>query len=375
MAAHAEVRVVAPVAWVAYGRPEQRFQEAAIEARKEGNLEVIHPRWLYPPAIGNWNGRLLAFECRRTVARIRQEFPFDIIDAHFGYPEGVAVSLLAERFGVPFTVTLRGCELVHGASGGKREQMSKALRRAARVIAVSRQLRDFAVSLGVPQDRTALIPNGIDANIFRPMDRGTARSRLGMSDGGPHILSAGHLIRGKGHHRIVEILPVLHAKGILAELWIVGSSGPGEDLSVEIQQRARQLGVSEMVHLMPAVSQKELAVYMNACDVFCLASEREGWPNVVHEAQACGAPVVATDVGAVRDMIPGDEFGLVVPVESDELLARGLETALTRTWDRGKVAEHGTRRSWSQVGAEVVALFRQALSPTVGIAEVTGCKR
>jgi len=49
---------------------------------------------------------------------------------------------------------------------------------------------------------------------------------------------------------------------------------------------------------------------MSAADVFCLASEREGWPNVIHEALACGLPVVATNVGGVPEMIPSDRFGL-----------------------------------------------------------------
>ena len=48
---------------------------------------------------------------------------------------------------------------------------------------------------------------------------------------------------------------------------------------------------------------------MSAADVFCLASSTEGWPNVVNEALACGTPVVATDVGAVRQMIVSDQYG------------------------------------------------------------------
>jgi glycosyltransferase involved in cell wall biosynthesis len=92
---------------------------------------------------------------------------------------------------------------------------------------------------------------------------------------------------------------------------------------------------------------------MSAADVFCLASTREGWPNVVHEALACGTPVVATDVGAVPDLIPEPCYGLVVPVNDEAALEAALQTALHKDWDRPRIAAWGQRRSWEQVAREV----------------------
>jgi teichuronic acid biosynthesis glycosyltransferase TuaC len=67
------------------------------------------------------------------------------------------------------------------------------------------------------------------------------------------------------------------------------------------------------VRMTGALPAEHLAELMAACDVFCLASDMEGWPNVVQEALACGAPVVAPDVGGVRRMIPPETYGYIVP--------------------------------------------------------------
>jgi glycosyltransferase involved in cell wall biosynthesis len=93
--------------------------------------------------------------------------------------------------------------------------------------------------------------------------------------------------------------------------------------------------------------------------VFCLASAREGWPNVVHEAHACGTPVVATNVGGVPEMIPSENFGLVVPPNDPAALHAALKQALSRQWDRGAIAAWGQARSWRQVAAEVLREMEQ----------------
>jgi glycosyltransferase involved in cell wall biosynthesis len=101
---------------------------------------------------------------------------------------------------------------------------------------------------------------------------------------------------------------------------------------------------------------------MCAADVFCLASSTEGWPNVVNEALACGTPVVATDVGAVRQMVAGDAYGYVIAVNDADALASALRAALTRTWDNDGISAWGRLRSWSQVAEEVLAEMRTVVA-------------
>jgi glycosyltransferase involved in cell wall biosynthesis len=108
------------------------------------------------------------------------------------------------------------------------------------------------------------------------------------------------------------------------------------------------------VRLAGRVNSETMAEWMSAADLFCLASDREGWPNVVHEALACGTPVVATDVGAVPDLIPNARYGTVVAPGDQSSLDTAVCDALTGSWDRAAIAALGMSRTWHEVAAEVL---------------------
>jgi len=356
MAEWAEVSVVAPVAWVEYGNQAKRFPGKIVPERQEGRLAVRHPRWLYLPGLPVLTPLLEAVFTLGTVRRRE----FDVLDVHFGYPEAVAGALLAAWTRKPFTVTLRGNETSHAQNRMVRRLLSWALRRAGRVITVSERLRQFAIGLGVDPGRAVTIPNGINPAVFYPRDRAECRARLGMGDGRRHVLSVGYLIPRKGHEKVIAAVGEMRRKGQDVELWILGN--PGREGSSEPECRAlvERLGLAEVVHFVGAVPHTALAEYMTAGDVLCLASSREGWPNVVHEALACGCPVVATDVGGVPDMIPGPEFGRVVPIGDEPALRAALSEAVEVQWDRQAIAEWGHRRTWSAVAQEALEQLRAA---------------
>jgi glycosyltransferase involved in cell wall biosynthesis len=122
-----------------------------------------------------------------------------------------------------------------------------------------------------------------------------------------------------------------------------------------------ELDLDERVKFLGQVKPESMAEMMCAADVFCLASSREGWPNVVHEALSCGTPVVATAVGAVPELIPRAELGMVVPYESVERLEEPLARALEARWDRAAIAEWGRARSWEEVAREVLVQMESVL--------------
>lgn len=358
----AAVEAVAPVPWVEM--PGARLHIPRLEGHDtvtRGDLTVHYRRWLYPPGLGIWHPAWMAAQLLPFLRRLRRRFAFDVIDAHFGYPEGAAALRLARRLSVPFTVTLRGNELIHSRSPRRRAQMAEAFRHAAAVIAVSSELRGLAVSLGADPERAVVIGNGVDTGVFHPRPREEARQRLSMDPSRLHILSAGWLVMEKGHHRIAALLPRLHAAGLQADVWIVGAPGRGDDARPEIARIVSAHGLQQHVHLPGQVAPETLAEYMSACDVFCLASSREGWPNVVQEALACGAPVVATRVGAVSDLVSSEEFGLVVAPDDDEALLAALDRALRNRFDRERIARQGGSRSWAQVAAETFQVLCSAV--------------
>ena len=354
-----QVKVVAPVPVADYAA--RTWEAARIPAsRQDEALEVFYPRWFYPPHGGFLNAWFLAARLLPYVRRLRHEYRFQVIDSHFGHPEGTAAALLSAALHVPFTITLRGNEPMHAAFGGRRRWMRWAFRRAARIITVSESLRKFAVSLGAEADRVHTIPNGIDTGLFYPRDYAAMRARFGIPMDRPAILSAGYLIERKGHHRVIRALAELRRQGSPAELWIVGGPGREGQFEARIHAEVRQHGLEGVVHFTGAVPPAVLAGYMSAADIFCLASSREGWPNVVHEAMGCGAPVVTCDVGGVRDMVAAAEYGIVIPAGDQAALTAALAEALRKNWDRRRIAQWGGSRSWTQVAAETAQVLCEA---------------
>jgi teichuronic acid biosynthesis glycosyltransferase TuaC len=354
IALHADLEVVAPVAWIEYGNPLHRIPREIPRRRLQDGVVIWHPRWIYLPRTPVLTFFFLALA---SLMRVRREH-FDVIDSHFGYPDGAAAALLALVTRRPFAITLRGNETAQAKAFGVAAVMGWALRRAARVITVSRRLAEFAVRLGVDPARVATIPNGINPDVFYPRDKEELRAKFGMAAGTQHILSVGYLIKRKRHGDIIQATAELRAAGRKVEVWIVGNPGSEDSCAEELYRLAARLNLQDAVHFVPGASQQTVAEYMTAADVLCLASTREGWPNVVHEALACGCPAVASDVGAVPDMLPTRDYGIVVPLdpaaEFAEALREALGAALDRKWDREAIAAYGRSRTWDAVAREAL---------------------
>ncbi|MCC6590947.1 MAG: glycosyltransferase [Bryobacterales bacterium] len=358
------VSVLAPVPVMEYGNPKRVFTplKEIPHQVQNGPLEVYYPRWFYPP-LGGWsNGPILGLQMLPHARRLDANGGVDVIDAHFAHPEGVAAAVMASRMKKPFVVTLRGAETDHAVHAPRRKAMAWALKRAARVISVSERLRQFAIGLGCDPERAVTIPNGIDGSNFYPRGKTSARKEFGLPADRKLILSAGYLIERKGHHRVAQSLRELLDRGVNAYLAIAGGPGREGDFEATIRQTVADLKLENDVRFLGAVAPEALAKLMSACDVFALATSNEGWPNVVHEAMGCGAPVVGTDIGAIPDMIQSDDFGYVVPFGDQKALTDALARALTRTWKRDVISGWALARSWDNVAAEVVSLFKTVIA-------------
>jgi teichuronic acid biosynthesis glycosyltransferase TuaC len=361
MAKLAQLKVIAPIARFDYAKFGKTRPEIPLRTWNRG-VEVLHPAWIYPPGGYALNASLLYLRLLPLVRRIEREFRFQMIDAHFAFPDGIAACALAGSLDVPFTVTLRGNETMHARYALRRWLMGWALRKAAKVIVLSRKLEEFAVSLGVERQRIKIIPNGVDSEIFRPLDRAQTRDQYGLSQGGAKmILCAGTLIERKGHHRVVRAVAALRKAGMDVRLLIAGGTGREGRYEDEIRKEIAAADLQTQVLLLGEVAPQELARLMSAADVFCLASSREGWPNVIHEALACGTPVVATDVGAVPDLLPSADYGFVVPVGGDDALTEALHLALTKDWDRARISAWAHSRSWERVASDVISEFNDVV--------------
>ena len=359
VAAMAETKVIAPIPLVDYSNPHGRLFTPRYGAlsRHDGPIEVFHPRWFFPP-----HGTPLNVACQYArllplVRHIRRAFPFDLIDAHFGYPEGATAGLLADTFHVPYTITLRGSETAFAEYRYRRKTLRWAMRRAGHVIAVSDDLRDFAIREGVSRERASTIPNGIDTAIFHPSEPQEVRLRRGLPLDRQLIVSAGELIEAKGHHLVIRSVKTLLDRGRKVELLILGSTARGGPrYENDLRRLVSELGIGANVHLIGWVNRDGLAELLSAADLFCLASFTEGWPNVVNEALACGTPVVASRVGGVPAMLSSEQYGVMVPPKDVGALTEALHRGLDTRWDRAAIAARGQSRTWADVAREVIEI-------------------
>lgn len=364
MAARVALTVVAPVALLDYANPKnQPLMSLRIPSRRsDDGIQILHPRWLYPPKGGWLNAFCLFARILVPMARLKARGGFEIIDAHYAHPEGTAAALAGYVLGMPVAITLRGSELRYRHEKVRMFWVRWALRRAARVIAVSEGLRQLALELGVDARRTKVIPNGVDVAVFFRRDRHASRHAQGVADSDRLIVCAGDLAELKGHHKVIRALKTLNDTGLAARLIIAGGVGRSGRYAATLRRHVAEFELDDRVRFVGEMKQDALAGLMSAADVFCLASSSEGWPNVVNEALACGTPVVATDVGAVRQMVTSDAFGFVVGVDDPEALVGALRSALTRDWDRDAISAWGRSRSWDNVAEEVIEQMRAAVS-------------
>lgn len=355
--------VVVPAPWFPFQsllrrwKPHFRPEPPRFEVQQ--GIEIHYPRFLSVPGALKWlDGFLMALGCLPTMVRLKRSFRFNVIDAHFAFPDGHAAAWLGRWLRLPVTITLRGTEVPLARDARRRRRMQVALQRAARLFAVSESLRQHAIGLGAPAGKIAVVSNGVDTAKFHPVPQHEARERLGLERGGPLIVSVGALVERKGFHRVMECLPELRQRFPGLRYLVVGGASPEGDWGDELRQRAARLGVGDCVIFLGAVAPESLQLPLSAADLFVLATANEGWANVFLEAMACGLAVVTTDVGGNAEVVRDDALGAVVPFGDREALARAISRALERRWNRDAIIGYARSQSWDRQVARLVQEFR-----------------
>jgi len=350
-----ETRVVAPVPWFP-SRAERFGDWARIAAtpayEQRDGVEIWHPRYLLPPKVGMTVAPLtLALGARATVARLlREGFDFDLIDAHYYYPDGVAAAMLAGWLKKPFVITARGTDLnLIPSYRLPRRMIQWAAGQAAGSIGVCSALLDVLREMGADDDRLHVMRNGVDLQRFAPRPQSECRARLGLPMQGRLLVSVGHLVERKGHHLVIEALD--HLPGV--SLVIVGDGEERERLRAAAAQPGRQ-GRVFFAGAQPNVA---LSDWYSAADALVLASSREGWANVLLESMACGTPVVATRIWGTPEVVAAPEAGELVDRRDASAIAQAVLRLFARLPDRVAVRRYAEHFGWEPTSQAQVDLF------------------
>jgi teichuronic acid biosynthesis glycosyltransferase TuaC len=352
-------RVVAPVPW--FPSQSQFFGDYARLARipaaeTRHGLPIAHPRYVAIPKIGMHLAPLLLYlSARRTVKQLIAEgFSFDLIDAHYFYPDGVAAALLGLELARPVVITARGTDVsLIGDYPLPRRMILWAARQAAGIITVCTALKTRLVEIGVAEERIRVLRNGVDLIAFRPCDRAIARSQYNIAAETPLLVSVGHLIERKAHHLVIEALALIPGARLL-----IAGDGPEQ---AALQQLAIRLNVAERVQFLGRVAHERLPEIYSAADILVLASSREGWANVLLEAMACGTPVVASDVWGTPEVVAKEAAGRLVKDRTGAAFAEAIRHLLAMPPRREETRTYAEGFSWDATTAGQLAMFNEIL--------------
>lgn len=299
----------------------------------------IHNNSLVVRALG---GALqLLRDCVRVIRFLSQR-RFDVIhlvtSGHLAAFRDLSVSYLASWFGVGLIYHIRFGRIPSLINGRSLEWrlIRMVMRRAAKVILIDAATFD-AVRQAEPGFRVVLIPNCVDINALP--------QAVPREDGVRTALFLGWVVPTKGVGELVEAWKRLNPPG-----WRLDIVGPCDD-----SYRDSLIAGSESANFrfLGQLPHAEAMRLMAACDLFVLPSYTEGFPNVVVEAMALGRPIVASDVGAIPEML-GDGAGILVKSKDVVALAEGLRSIISDDGLRIRVAGRAFERARKLYSVEVV---------------------
>lgn len=355
-----ETIVVAPVPWFPFkSEIFGRYSKLSRVPRKEERfgIQIYHPRYLLIPKIGMSLAPLtMALSVIRTVKKIKAKHPFDMIDAHYFYPDGVAAVILGKLFKKPVVITARGTDLnLIPKYAIPRRMIKWAAKYSVAMITVCQALKDSLTKLGVNGEKVNVLRNGVDLEKFSPpADRDSLRLKFNIKTRA--LLSVGLLITRKGHDLVIKALADLPDTVLF-----VAGDGPEK---ANLAQLVNELGLEKRVIFLGEISHHQLSEYYGAVDALILASSREGWANVLLESMASGTPVVATNVWGTPEVVACDEAGVLVE-RNVKSIATGIQSLMDNYPDRKKTRSYAEKFSWDATTEGQVNLFNQIINSKV----------
>lgn len=351
--------VIQPQPWFPVLRPRGSPNGSAIQS--EHPPAIRPPMFYFPGVLKGLDGYWVKRAVMPLIRAVAADEPVDLIDAHFGYPEGVGCVMAAQELGLPVFITMRGLERQILDCHWRRSQLLWALQQCTGIICVAHALSDLARSQGIAAAKLRVIPNAVEREIFHPGCQNESKRRLGIATEHRLIISVGMFERRKGQHLLLEAFHRLCQRDPTIRLALIGGRTHERGYPELIENTVSNLGLQELVLRPGSQPPARVAMWLRAADLFVLPTYDEGCCNAILEALACGLPVVTTAVGDNATHVAPPERGLLVPPGDVNSLTNAVETALAMTWDREAISEYQSRYTWDAVARQTAAFFRERL--------------
>ncbi|MCX8174152.1 MAG: glycogen synthase [Thermoplasmata archaeon] len=226
-----------------------------------------------------------------------------------------------------------------------------------RIIAVSEEMKkDIQEVYGIPGNRISVIHNGIDIEKYRKQENEGLLRNLGVRK--PYILFVGRLTRQKGIFELVEAMKEVRATLVLV-------TGKPDTPEIEGELAVKLKGMENIIWLNRMLSETEIIALYSSARLFVCPSIYEPFGIINLEAMACGAPVVASAVGGIKEVIQDGKNGVLVEPGNVEALAEAINRVLADDELRERLIVEGRRRAeefaWERIARKTYLLYREVL--------------
>ncbi len=285
--------------------------------------------------------------------KVDSQTHFDLIHAHFAYPDGLAAKKLSQRTGIPYVVTARGDDILiyPHRSAYLYQTINQTLKSSNGLVGVSQHICDEAIRLGAKSEQCRFIPDGIPESIFVWLPEQEKNRSINT------ILFAGALLPVKNVERLIDVFALL-SKQFTDLVFLLAGDGP---LKPVMEKKIGAHGIAKQCRFLGQLPPDQLAETMHQSSLLVLPSISEGWPNVVMEAMACGTPVVGARVGGIPEQIIDDSYGFLCDPYSPDDIADKIMTALSRTWDHQHIAQHGKTYTREKSAHQIYLFYQDIL--------------
>jgi D-inositol-3-phosphate glycosyltransferase len=275
------------------------------------------------------------FACSLENYRKSRGFRYDLVFSHY-WLSGQVGREVCQWWGIPHITMFHTLGITKNSLGIGEEEPELRIQTEGelavechRIIApTGREKAALVEAYGIPSERIAVVPCGVNLRVFRPFTKETAIQKTGLppEDGRKTILFVGRIDPLKGIDLLVRAFSRLRSQHV--RLLVVGGDKQSQLEIDELQHLSSHLGISESVIFLGTVRHEIMPYYYGAADVCVISSYYESFGLVALESLACGTPVVATDVGDLKSIIRQGETGYVVEDRTPESLSDRITEVL-----------------------------------------------
>ncbi len=336
-------------------------QRARLIHLKAGEEEKIHKLAVY--------SYLPEFTCNLESFRKNNGLQYDLIFSHY-WLSGWVGKYLQQWWQVPHVIMFHTLGAVKNAIGigedapelrifTEREAVNDCQRI---IVATEREKDELIRHYGAPPDKIGIVPCGVNMELFQPVARAAARQELGLTDE-KILLFVGRIDPLKGIGQLLKAVPYLNnIKGL--RLVIIGGDEHSRSEVEKLRKLSRELDIYDMVTFQGLIKHEQLPYFYSAADVCVVPSYYESFGLVALESLACGTPVVATDVGDLKNIVRQGETGYVVAENTPQNLADSIALLLSRP-PRDMESARSVRASisgysWANISEGIIRELRLA---------------